>query len=42
MGRQTYRQGVEADREAGTLWDSEWVSRWRARLLLAGSAELCD
>lgn len=42
MGRQTYRQGAQADREAGTFWDSEWVSRWRARLLLAGSAELCD
>lgn len=26
MGRQTYREGVEADREAGTLWDSEWVA----------------
>lgn len=26
MGRQTRREGVEADREAGTLWDSEWVA----------------
>lgn len=41
-GRQTHSQGAEADREAGTFWDSEWVSRWRARLLLAESAELCD
>lgn len=42
MGRQMYREGNEADREAGTLWDSEWVYPRRARLLLAGSAELCD
>lgn len=36
------RKGAEADTEAGTFWDSEWVCRWRARLLLAGSAKLCD
>lgn len=42
MGRQTYREGNKADMEAGTLRDSEWVSRRRARLLLAESAELCD
>lgn len=43
-GRQMerHRQGAEVDREAGTFWDSEWVSRWCAHLLLAGSAALCD